>query len=189
MLVVITILTSLTTIQVYAGGDDDGNKNKAEEDSAAAIADCDKNDVEEARFLCIAIAASEIETPEEEPPEEEPPEEEPPEQGLAVCKVVEDPNQEVVPFDFRFNMRSESFSGIVQFQGLPPPDCTQEIFFIVGEYSITEDLVGSVAPPPDRVEIEGDCIQDPNDPQRATGEIQEGETERCTFTNIYESQD
>jgi hypothetical protein len=38
---VITILTILTTIEVYAGGgDDDGNKQKAEDDSSAAIASC-----------------------------------------------------------------------------------------------------------------------------------------------------
>ena len=44
----------------YAGGDDDGNKNKAEDDSAAAIADCDKNDVERAGFDCFGIAANNI---------------------------------------------------------------------------------------------------------------------------------
>ena len=66
MLVMITILTTLTlttTIAVaYAGGDNDdngdrdGNKQKAEDDSAAAIADCDHNDVERAGFDCIAVA-------------------------------------------------------------------------------------------------------------------------------------
>ena len=63
ILVVITILTTLTTtIEVYAGGDnDDGNKQKAEDDSAAAIADCDDNDVERAGFDCIAIAANDVE--------------------------------------------------------------------------------------------------------------------------------
>jgi hypothetical protein len=48
----------------YAGGDHDGgdgNKNKAEDDSAAAIADCDKNDVERAGFECVPIAANDIE--------------------------------------------------------------------------------------------------------------------------------
>jgi glutamate formiminotransferase len=45
----------------YAGGDDDdGNKNKTEDDSAAAIADCDHNDVEQAGFDCEAIAANDI---------------------------------------------------------------------------------------------------------------------------------
>jgi hypothetical protein len=45
----------------YAGGDDDGNKNKAEDESAAAIADCDKNDVERAGFDCFGIAVNDIE--------------------------------------------------------------------------------------------------------------------------------
>jgi hypothetical protein len=53
-----TLLTvgAMTTIvpAAYAGGDDDGNKNKAEDDSAAAIADCDENEVEEASFECVA---------------------------------------------------------------------------------------------------------------------------------------
>ena len=43
--------TALTTMVPAAYAD---NKQKAEDDSAAAIADCDDNDVEEARFLCIA---------------------------------------------------------------------------------------------------------------------------------------
>jgi len=56
-----------TTIMVpaaYAGGDHDGgdgNKNKAEDDSAAAIADCDHNDVERAGFDCIAIPVNDLE--------------------------------------------------------------------------------------------------------------------------------
>jgi hypothetical protein len=54
--------TAITTIvpAAYAGGDDDGNKNKAEDESAAAIADCDKNDVERAGFDCFGIAANDI---------------------------------------------------------------------------------------------------------------------------------
>jgi hypothetical protein len=50
----------------YAGGDDhdddngDGNKNKAEDNSAAAIADCDDNDVERAGFDCFAIAVNDV---------------------------------------------------------------------------------------------------------------------------------
>ncbi|HEU4824054.1 MAG TPA: hypothetical protein VFS97_11570 [Nitrososphaeraceae archaeon] len=57
--------TALTTIvpAAYAGGDHDGgdgNKNKAEDDSAAALADCDDNDVEQAGFDCFGIAANDI---------------------------------------------------------------------------------------------------------------------------------
>jgi hypothetical protein len=47
-----------------SGGDHDGrdgNKQKAEDESAAAIADCDDNDVEQAEFDCFGIAANDIE--------------------------------------------------------------------------------------------------------------------------------
>jgi hypothetical protein len=40
------------------GSDGDGNKQKVEDDSAGAIADCDKNEVERADFDCIAAAAT-----------------------------------------------------------------------------------------------------------------------------------
>jgi hypothetical protein len=62
-----TLLTvGATTIvpAAYAGGDHDGrdgNKNKAEDDSAAAIADCDDNDVERAGFDCFGIAVNGLE--------------------------------------------------------------------------------------------------------------------------------
>src|SRR5215208_2877767 len=42
----------------HDGKDGDGNKNKAEDESAAAIADCDHNDVEEAGFDCFGIAVN-----------------------------------------------------------------------------------------------------------------------------------
>jgi hypothetical protein len=61
-----TLLTIGVTSMVpaaYAGedGGDDGNKNKAEDESNAALADCDDNDVEEAGFDCFAIAGDEEE--------------------------------------------------------------------------------------------------------------------------------
>jgi hypothetical protein len=58
-----TLLTTAVTVvpAAYAGGDDDnGNKNKAEDESAAAIADCDDNDVEQAGYDCIAAAVNDI---------------------------------------------------------------------------------------------------------------------------------
>src|SRR5215208_6000134 len=122
MLVLITILTTLTTtIEVYAGGDDDGdngdgNKQKAEDDSAAAIADCDDNDVEEAGFDCIAIATNDVEI--------EPASEEPPGEGLVICKVVQDPNQEILPIDFDLivtDSRGHNFA----LTGQPPPACEE----------------------------------------------------------------
>ena len=50
--------TAVTLVPAYAGGDYD-NKNSAEEDSQAALADCDDNDVEEAGFDCVAVAETE----------------------------------------------------------------------------------------------------------------------------------
>ena len=44
------------------------NKNKAEDDSAAATGDCDVNGVEQAGFDCFGIAANDIEVEEEETP-------------------------------------------------------------------------------------------------------------------------
>jgi hypothetical protein len=49
--------TAIATIVPAAYAD---NKQKAEDDSAAAIADCDDNDVEEAGFDCFGIAANDI---------------------------------------------------------------------------------------------------------------------------------
>ena len=48
--------TAVTTMVPAAYAD---NKNKAEEDSNAALADCDKNDVERAGFDCFGIAGDE----------------------------------------------------------------------------------------------------------------------------------
>jgi hypothetical protein len=39
----------------------DGNKQKAEDNSAAAIADCDDNDVDNSDFDCFGIAVNDIE--------------------------------------------------------------------------------------------------------------------------------
>jgi hypothetical protein len=60
-----TLLTTAAVTIVpaaYAEGDNhddhngDGNKNSAEDESQAALADCDDNDVERAGFDCIAVA-------------------------------------------------------------------------------------------------------------------------------------
>ena len=55
----LTVGASTIVPAAYAGGDGDGNKNKAEDDSNAALADCDHNDVERAGFDCIADAGDE----------------------------------------------------------------------------------------------------------------------------------
>jgi hypothetical protein len=52
------LATAVTTIVPAAYAD---NKNKAEDDSAAAIADCDDNDVERAGFDCFGIAVNGLE--------------------------------------------------------------------------------------------------------------------------------
>src|ERR671925_72051 len=60
---VLLTVGTITMPAAYAGGDHDGgdgNKNKAEDDSAAAIAECDHNDVERAGFDCFGIAANNI---------------------------------------------------------------------------------------------------------------------------------
>jgi hypothetical protein len=196
MLVVITILitptlTTAITAAYAEGGDNDngdGNKQKAEDDSAAAIADCDDNDVELARFLCIALATNDIEI-ETEPPSEEP-------AGLAVCKVVEDPSQEVEPGAFTLVVIDSSGSSASVGSPAPPPVCEEERIpvdpegggIVPGEYTVIDEPHFTI-PNPDRVEVEGDCVQDPTDPLRATGEIQEGETQECIFINIYEGGD
>jgi hypothetical protein len=64
--------TAVTTTVPAAYAD---NKNKAEDDSAAAIADCDHNDVERAGFDCFGIAVNDLEIEGEErngPPAPEP---------------------------------------------------------------------------------------------------------------------
>jgi hypothetical protein len=53
-----TLLTTVVTTMAPAAYAD--NKNKAEDDSAAAIADCDDNDVEEAGFDCFGIAVNDL---------------------------------------------------------------------------------------------------------------------------------
>ena len=55
----------MTTMVPYAFAD---NKQKAEDNSAAATGDCDVNGVEQAGFDCFGIAANDIEVEGEETP-------------------------------------------------------------------------------------------------------------------------
>ena len=48
------LTTAVTTMGVPAAYA--GNENEAEDESQAALADCDDNDVEEAGFDCVAVA-------------------------------------------------------------------------------------------------------------------------------------
>jgi hypothetical protein len=57
--------TALTTMVPAAYAD---NKQKADDESAAATADCDDNDVERAGFDCFAIALNDIEVDTGPPP-------------------------------------------------------------------------------------------------------------------------
>ena len=56
--------TAVSTMVPAAYAD---NKQKAEDESAAATADCDHNDVERAGFDCFGIALNDIEVEEEQP--------------------------------------------------------------------------------------------------------------------------
>ena len=173
MLVVITILTSLTTITAaYAGGDNDvdGNKQKAEDDSAAAIADCDDNEVEQAGFDCIAIAASDTEI-ETEPPEES--------ATLSVCKEMSSSSAfGFEPDDYAFTVTGNNPSP-AQFLG--DPNCV-DVTIDPGEYTVSERFVPvggfsltlSIDPTSECMRTSGFT---------ATGEIQAGETQECTFIN------
>jgi hypothetical protein len=167
-------LISLTTIEVYAGGGDDGNdgdgnKQKAEDNSAAAIADSDDNEVEQAGFDCIAIAANdvEIETAEEESA------------TLTVCKSESFPDHS--PEDFIFTVTGNNPSP-AQFAG--DENCV-DVTIGPGEYTVSEVNTG---PEPENylTDVLGDCDHDPPgaSSHRATGEIQAGETQECDFINF-----
>ena len=163
MLVVITILTTLTlttTIAAYAGGD--GNGQKAEDDSSVGISDCDDDEVEEARFLCNALATNDVEI---EPQEEE-------RATLSVCKEVG--TTTLSPEDFTFTVTGNDPSP-AQFQG--SADCV-DVTVGPGEYTVSETAEFGFG-----TSILGDCVQGPEF-ATATGEIQVGETQECIFSNF-----
>jgi hypothetical protein len=160
--------TAVTTMVPAAYAD---NKQKAEDNSAAAIADCDENDVEEARFLCIALATNDVEI-ETEPPKEEPPET----ATLSVCKeITGGTSQGFEPDDFDFTVTGNNPSP-AQFEG--NANCV-DVTIGPGEYTVSE-----VLPPLGgrtfTLLIEGDCERDGT---RAIGEIEAGETQECRFIN------
>jgi hypothetical protein len=159
MLILITILTTLTlttTIAVvYAGGeDDDGDGNKQKAEGDSA-----------AGFDCIAIAESEVEI---EPPEES--------TTLIVCKVAITGG--FFPEDFDFTVTGNN-PFPAQFTGDDSDGCV-DVTIGPGEYAVSETSDEAISV----TFIEGNCEQDPNDAQRATGEIQAGETQMCIFTNF-----
>jgi hypothetical protein len=179
MSVVITILTTLTlttTIAAaYAGGDDDddddgkGNKQKAEDDSSAAIADCDDNEVKQAGFDCIAVAASDIDV-----------ESEPDTATLSVCKDIRGFNSEgFVPSDFSFTVTGNNPSPS-QFQGDNADGCV-DVTIGPGEYTIAEILPSSSGPI--LTTTMGNCLSSRTSETTATGTIESGQTQTCRFIN------
>jgi hypothetical protein len=167
----LTITAAVTTMipAAYAGGDnDDENKQKAEDDSSAGIADCDRNDVQEARFLCFAIATNDVEIEQPEEPA-----------TLSVCKEVAI-GSGLEPDEFTFTVTGNN----------PEPDIFEgsancvDVTIGPGEYTVSE--VGPITGFDTRIESGSDCVQDPNNRQRATGEIQAGETQECIFFNFID---
>jgi hypothetical protein len=157
-------LTTLTTIAAYAGGD--GNRQQAEDDSSAGIADCDKNDDKQAGFDCVAIATDDVEI---EPPEER--------ATLSVCKTessIEEPD------DFTFTVTGNNPSP-AQFLG--DPNCV-DVTIGPGEYTVTE--AAAFTNFATRIQEGSDCVQDPVSlsSRRAIGEIQAGDTQECIFFNF-----
>jgi hypothetical protein len=172
-----TLLTTTAVTIVpsaYAEGDDhdddngNGNKQKAEDDSSATLDDCDDNEVEQAGFDCLAIATNDVVI---EPPAEE-------STLLSVCKqvIVTSGIGSEEDFDFTItgnNPEPDEFEGSA--------DCV-DVTIGPGEYAVSEVNTGP-AGENHLTSVEGDCVQDPNIAQRATGEIQAGETQECTFIN------
>jgi hypothetical protein len=196
MLIVITILTTQTTIEVYAGGD--GNRQKAEDDSSAGIADCDRNNVEEARFLCIAIAANdvEIETQEEEPPEIA---------QLSVTKTVSCSSHLGAPSNVavcNFALASDNFPDPSDYQiavtgNNPDPSSfagseSPEVVSIgPGGYTVSEILADTSGLQQElgasfidnRSVFEGDCINSFGGTTSTTGTIAAGQSQECNIGN------
>jgi hypothetical protein len=180
-------------LQAYAGeegggkqGDNDStNEQKAEDESAAAIADCDDNEVEEdTNFDCIARADTEVRRPTPTPTPE--PEPEPETATLRVCKEITGPNPEgFESSDLTFTVTGNNPSP-AQFQGDDVDGCV-DVTIGPGAYTIEEDIPPHNPFFPVFLQgVTGDCTQDPNDPlgRRATGTIESaGQTEICIFMN------
>jgi hypothetical protein len=96
---------------------------------------------------------------------------------LSVCKEVSI-DEEASPEDFVFTVTGNNPSP-AQFLG--SANCV-DVSIGPGEYAVSETRV----PETEGTEITGDCVQDPPVPitQRATGEIQAGETQVCAFFNF-----
>jgi hypothetical protein len=94
---------------------------------------------------------------------------------LSVCKETSIENTS--PRSFTFTVTGNNPSP-QEFVGDDSDGCV-DVTIGPGEYAVSE-AVDLLAP---GVEITGNCEQDPLNPQRATGEIQAGETQECRFIN------
>jgi hypothetical protein len=105
-----------------------------------------------------------------------PPPPPPPETAtLSVCKETSIENTS--PRSFTFTVTGNNPSP-QEFVGDDSDGCV-DVTIGPGEYAVSE-AVDLLAP---GVEITGNCEQDPLNPQRATGDIQAGETQECRFIN------
>jgi hypothetical protein len=100
-----------------------------------------------------------------------PPPPPPPETAtLSVCKEVEFGTGEAVTFTVTGNGPEPDEFLVID------GNCV-DVTIGPGEYTVTETDLSPFT------SISGNCVQDPNNRLRATGEIQAGETQECIFTN------
>ena len=187
--------TAVTTMvpAAYAGGDnDDENQQKAEDESQAALADCE-NDVKRAGFDCIATAANDVEIEEEIA-------------QLSVTKTVTcsstngipsdddvcnwalalSPNS-IEPSDYQITVTGNS-PDPSSFAGSETP---VEVSIGPGEYTVSEIVadtstiqqeLNSVVASTTSI-FTGDCNQADQAEPEATGIIAAGESQQCNIDN------
>jgi hypothetical protein len=97
---------------------------------------------------------------------------------LLVCKEVAPGSDE--PNEFTFTVTGNN-PFPAQFVG--NANCV-DVTIGSGEFAVSE--VGPTTGFGTRIESGSDCVQDPNNDQRATGEIQAGETQECIFFNFHD---
>jgi hypothetical protein len=99
---------------------------------------------------------------------------------LTVCKeTTGDPIGQPDDFDFTVTGNDPSPA---QFEG--SENCV-DVTIGPGEYTV-EEMFQSLDFGVASVQVEGECDQDPNDEERASGQIENGENELCRFINDIE---
>jgi hypothetical protein len=113
----------------------------------------------------------------------EPPPPPPPETAtLSVCKERAQNSLFFEPNDFAFTVTSNGLE-LDEFLGDNSDGCV-DVTIGPGEYSVIERQVsGGGAFIFQQTRLERECMQDPTNVLRASGEIQAGETQVCTFIN------